>query len=153
MGFTRDGATPPGSTCTGQAREQDCAEDLHCGPHLGTPSPSALAAVLLESTGLPSSYSLSFLVASITTQLATFARGQQRVTDPNLQGALGVGFKRLGNCLVKTPASQPTPAPPDAADPRAASAALQGCPLQSTTQGSEVHTQGHPRAAVRGGGD
>lgn len=108
---------------------------------------------LLESTGLPSSYSLSFLVASITTQLATLARGQQRVTDPNLQGALDVGFKRLGNCLVKTPASQPTPAPPDAADPRAASAALQGCPLQSTTQGSEVHTQGHPRAAVRGGGD
>lgn len=107
---------------------------------------------LLESTGLPSSCSLSFLVESITTQLATLARGQQRVTDPNLQGALGVGFNRLGNCLVKTPAPQPTPAPPDAADPRAASAALQRCPLQSSTQGSEVHTQGHPRAAVRGRG-
>lgn len=107
---------------------------------------------LLESTGLPSSCSLSFLVASITTQLATLARGQQRVTDPNLQGTLGVGFNRVGNCLVKTPAPQPTLAPPDAADPRAASAALQGCPLQSSTQGSDVHTQGHPRAAVRGWG-
>lgn len=104
---------------------------------------------LLESIGLPSSCSLSFLVASITTQLATLAHSQQRVTDPNLQGALGVGFNRLGNCLVKTPAPQPTPAPPDAADSRAASAAPQGCPLQSSTQGSEVHTQGHPRAAVR----
>lgn len=107
---------------------------------------------LLESTGLPSSCSFSFLIASITTQLATLARGQQRVTDPNLQGALGVGFNRVGNCLVKTPAPQPTPAPPDAADPRAASAELQGCPLQSSTQGSEVHTQGHLRAAVRGWG-
>lgn len=152
VGFTRDGATPPSSTSKGQARKQDGAEALYCGPHLGTPYPSVLAAVSLESTGLPSSCSFSFLIASITTQLATLARGQQRVTDPNLQGALGVGFNRVGNCLVKTPAPQPTPAPPDAADPRAASAELQGCPLQSSTQGSEVHTQGHLRAAVRGWG-
>lgn len=124
MGFTRDGATPPGSTSTGQAREQDCAEALYCGPHLGTPYPSVLAAVSAGKHRPP--FLLFPLLSSRVSYDTTchLARGQHRVTDPNLQGALGVGFNRLGNCLVKTPAPQPTPAPPDAADPRAASAAL-----------------------------
>lgn len=44
----------------------------------------------------------------------TPVRGQKRVTDGNSPVALDLGLNRLGNQLVKAPASRPAPAPRDA---------------------------------------
>ena len=112
---------------------------------------------LLESTGLRSSRSLSFLsIGSITTQLATPARGQERVTDPNSQLAPGLALNRPGNCLVKAPAPWPAPAPPDAGDVQGRERSAPGTPVteQHRRQRGPHAGQaplGHPRAATKGG--
>lgn len=77
---------------------------------------------------------LSHYYRNYDTTPHTRVRGQKRVTDGNSTVALDLGLNRLGNQLVKAPASRPGPAPRDASycrreNPGARAPRPQGCLL------------------------